>query len=107
MRSITGGAYAAVLGIAGLPGRGAPLPLSLVSPESGPDAVPRHSSGSAPRGETALNAPHGADGGDVFNNPSEVAKYIEEEGVEFIDIRFCDLPGIMQHFNIPASTFDE
>ena len=43
----------------------------------------------------------------MFNNPSEVTKYIEEEGVEFIDIRFCDLPGIMQHFNIPASTFDE
>ena len=43
----------------------------------------------------------------MFNNPSEVVKYIEEEGVEFIDIRFCDLPGIMQHFNIPASTFDE
>jgi glutamine synthetase len=43
----------------------------------------------------------------VFNNPSEVTKYIEEEGVEFIDIRFCDLPGIMQHFNIPASTFDD
>ena len=43
----------------------------------------------------------------MFNNPSEVTKYIEEEGVEFIDIRFCDLPGVMQHFNIPASTFDE
>ena len=42
----------------------------------------------------------------MFNNPSEVGKYIEEEGVEFIDIRFCDLPGVMQHFNIPASTFD-
>ena len=43
----------------------------------------------------------------MFNNPSEVVKYIEEEGVEFIDIRFCDLPGVMQHFNIPASTFDD
>src|SRR5699024_9414388 len=51
--------------------------------------------------------PQGADGGDVFNSPSEVVKYIEEEDVEFIDIRFCDLPGVMQHFNIPASTFDE
>ena len=43
----------------------------------------------------------------MFNNPSEVVKYIEEEGVEFVDIRFCDLLGVMQHFNIPASTFDE
>ena len=42
----------------------------------------------------------------MFNNPSEVVKFIEEEGVEFIDIRFIDLPGVMQHFNIPASTFD-
>ncbi|MDO5661275.1 MAG: type I glutamate--ammonia ligase [Brachybacterium sp.] len=43
----------------------------------------------------------------MFSSPSEVMKYIEEEGVEFIDIRFIDLPGIMQHFNIPAATFDE
>ena len=43
----------------------------------------------------------------MFNNPSEVVKYIEEEGVEFVDIRFCDLPGVMQHFNVPAATFDE
>ena len=43
----------------------------------------------------------------MFSNPSEVVKYIEEEDVEFLDIRFCDLPGVMQHFNIPASTFDE
>jgi glutamine synthetase len=48
-----------------------------------------------------------ADGGDVFNNPSEVVKFIEEEAVEFVDIRFCDLPGVMQHFNVPAGSFDE
>ncbi len=43
----------------------------------------------------------------MFSNPSEVAKFIEEEDVEFIDIRFIDLPGVMQHFNVPASSFDE
>ncbi|MGP9693082.1 type I glutamate--ammonia ligase [Brachybacterium sp. AOP25-B2-12] len=43
----------------------------------------------------------------MFSNPSEVVKFIEEEDVEFIDIRFIDLPGVMQHFNVPASTFDE
>jgi glutamine synthetase len=43
----------------------------------------------------------------VFSNPSEVVAFIEEEGVEFVDIRFCDLPGVMQHFNVPASTFNE
>lgn len=42
----------------------------------------------------------------MFSDPSEAVKYIEEEGVEFIDIRFIDLPGVMQHFNVPASTFD-
>lgn len=43
----------------------------------------------------------------MFSSPSELTRYIEEEGVEFIDIRFCDLPGVMQHFNVPAPTFDE
>ncbi|GAB2548962.1 type I glutamate--ammonia ligase [Brachybacterium huguangmaarense] len=43
----------------------------------------------------------------MFNSPSEVMKFIEEEGVEFVDIRFIDLPGVMQHFNVPAATFDE
>jgi glutamine synthetase len=33
-------------------------------------------------------------------------KYIRDEGVEFVDIRFCDLPGIMQHFTVPVSSFD-
>ena len=29
------------------------------------------------------------------------------KGVKFLDIRFTDLPGVQQHFNIPASTVDE
>jgi len=28
------------------------------------------------------------------------------EGVEFIDLRFCDLPGQVQHFTVPASELD-
>lgn len=43
----------------------------------------------------------------MFSNPSEAVKFIEEEDVKFIDIRFCDLPGVMQHFNVPAKKFDE
>ncbi|WP_220181598.1 type I glutamate--ammonia ligase [Dermatophilus congolensis] len=43
----------------------------------------------------------------VFTKPEEVLKYIKDEQIEFVDIRFCDLPGVMQHFNIPASTVDE
>jgi glutamine synthetase len=41
-------------------------------------------------------------GGWMFTNPDELLKYVKDEGVEFIDVRFCDLPGIMQHFNVPA-----
>ncbi|MCL6424074.1 type I glutamate--ammonia ligase [Brachybacterium sp. JHP9] len=43
----------------------------------------------------------------MFSKPSEIVTYIEEEDIEFVDIRFCDLPGVMQHFNVPASTFTE
>jgi glutamine synthetase len=41
----------------------------------------------------------------MFGNADELLKYIEDEGVEFVDVRFCDLPGIMQHFTIPVSNF--
>ena len=43
----------------------------------------------------------------MFNSAQEVLAFIKEEDVRFIDIRFCDLPGVMQHFNVPAATFDE
>ena len=37
----------------------------------------------------------------------DIIKQIKDEEVEYVDIRFCDLPGIVQHFSIPASVFDE
>ena len=43
----------------------------------------------------------------AFDTPADVAKFIEEEGVEFVDVRFTDVPGTEQHFTIPASAFDE
>jgi len=43
----------------------------------------------------------------VFNNSDEVLKFIADEGVEMVDVRFCDLPGIMQHFTVPVSSFDQ
>ena len=43
----------------------------------------------------------------MFSNPDEVMRYIQEEDVKFIDVRFCDLPGVMQHFNVPAESVDE
>ena len=43
----------------------------------------------------------------MFNSSEEVLAYIKDEGVEFVDIRFTDLPGVQQHFNVPASNFTE
>ena len=43
----------------------------------------------------------------MFKNADEVLKYIREEDVKFVDVRFCDLPGVMQHFNVPAQSLDE
>jgi glutamine synthetase len=39
----------------------------------------------------------------MFKDSSEVLKFIKDEDVKFLDIRFTDLPGVQQHFNIPAS----
>ena len=42
----------------------------------------------------------------MFSNADEVLKFIKDEDVKFVDVRFCDLPGVMQHFNVPAESFD-
>src|SRR5690606_19044968 len=52
-------------------------------------------------------APPKRQGSQMFTNPDEVMRYIQEEDVKFIDVRFCDLPGVMQHFNVPAESVDE
>ncbi|MBB3024776.1 Glutamine synthetase 1 [Trueperella pyogenes] len=43
----------------------------------------------------------------MFSSVDEATRFIAEEGVEFVDVRFCDLPGVMQHFSIPIATFDK
>jgi glutamine synthetase len=43
----------------------------------------------------------------MFANSDELLKFISDEGVEMVDVRFCDLPGIMQHFTVPVSSFDQ
>jgi glutamine synthetase len=43
----------------------------------------------------------------MFTSADEVLSYIRDESVQFVDIRFCDLPGVMQHFTVPAGTVDE
>ena len=43
----------------------------------------------------------------MFKDASEALAYIEKEGVALVDVRFCDLPGVMQHFTIPVVAFKE
>ena len=43
----------------------------------------------------------------AFETTEDVTKFIADENIEFVDIRFTDVPGIEQHFTIPASLFDE
>ncbi|MDT7595253.1 MAG: glutamine synthetase, partial [Pseudonocardiales bacterium] len=30
----------------------------------------------------------------MFSNSDEVLRFIADEDVEFVDVRFCDLPGV-------------
>ena len=39
--------------------------------------------------------------------PDDIFKLAKDENVEYVDVRFCDLPGTMQHFTIPIYVFDE
>src|SRR5688572_15717726 len=43
----------------------------------------------------------------MFANSDELLKYLKDENVEMVDVRFCDLPGVMQHFTVPVSSFDQ
>ena len=43
----------------------------------------------------------------MFKNAHEVFEFIKKENIEFVDVRFIDLPGVMQHFNMPAYAFDQ
>ena len=42
----------------------------------------------------------------AFHSADEALKFIQDENVEFIDIRFTDVPGTEQHFTIPAHILD-
>ena len=43
----------------------------------------------------------------MFKDSSEVLAFIKKNDVKFLDIRFTDLPGVQQHFNLPAHSVDE
>jgi glutamine synthetase len=40
-------------------------------------------------------------------SPSDALKLGEQHGAKFVDIRFSDLPGLMQHFSVPFDEFGE
>lgn len=40
-------------------------------------------------------------------SPSDALKLGEQNGARFVDIRFSDLPGLMQHFSMPFDEFSE
>jgi glutamine synthetase len=39
----------------------------------------------------------------MFTSSEEVLRFIKDESIEFVDVRFTDLPGQQQHFNVPAA----
>ena len=39
--------------------------------------------------------------------PQDVLALAEERSVQIVDLRFCDLPGLMQHFSIPVEELTE
>ncbi|ROR71815.1 type I glutamate--ammonia ligase [Bogoriella caseilytica] len=43
----------------------------------------------------------------MFSTAEEAIAFTKEQGVKFVDVRFCDLPGVMQHFSIPVEAFEE
>ncbi|GAB4053326.1 type I glutamate--ammonia ligase [Catellatospora paridis] len=42
----------------------------------------------------------------MFANSEELLRYLKDEDVKFVDVRFCDLPGVMQFFTVPVQSFD-
>lgn len=43
----------------------------------------------------------------MFSTAEELLEFLDKEDVQFVDIRFTDLPGVQQHFNVPAKTVDK
>ncbi len=40
-------------------------------------------------------------------NKNEIVDLINDGEVKIIDLKFCDFPGLWQHFSIPSSSFSE
>ena len=43
----------------------------------------------------------------MFSTSDELLDYLKEHEIEYIDVRFSDLYGVMQHFTVPTYSFDK
>jgi glutamine synthetase len=41
----------------------------------------------------------------MFQGADDLLAFASQNGVEQVDVRFCDLPGVMQHFTVPIQSF--
>lgn len=41
----------------------------------------------------------------MFANADELLEYLKAQKIEYVDVRFSDLYGVMQHFTVPAYSF--
>jgi glutamine synthetase len=39
--------------------------------------------------------------------PQDVLKYAKDNNIQVVDLRFCDLPGLTQHFSVPVAALTE
>ena len=39
--------------------------------------------------------------------PSDIMQLVRDQEIQVIDFRFCDLPGLMQHFSVPSHELSE
>jgi len=44
---------------------------------------------------------------DSPKTPKDVLSFAKDNGTQMVDLRFCDLPGLMQHFSVPISELTE
>ena len=43
----------------------------------------------------------------MTDTPGDVLNLIRDNEVQIVDLRFADLPGLMQHFSVPAHELTE
>ena len=66
----------------------------------------RRDTGWQPRERSFAGHQHSSTEDGCSPAPTKCCSFIKDEGVEFVDIRFTDLPGTQQHLNTPAQFID-